>query len=55
MKPSAVYVENEIELSWPIRYGTDCDENWIEQLCDWSYRYGLHKKWIWVVLIDKIR
>ena len=32
----AVYVENNIELSWLIRSGTVCDENHIGQLRDWS-------------------
>ena len=33
-RTSVVYVENDIELLWPIESGVDCDENHIEQLCD---------------------
>ena len=28
---SAIYIENEIELSWPIGLGAICDENQIRQ------------------------
>ena len=30
----AVYAENEIELSWPIKSSINCEENHIGQLCD---------------------
>ena len=30
----AVYTKNDIELSWLIESGTDCDENKKGQLCD---------------------
>lgn len=33
-RTSEVYVENDIELSCPIRIGVDSDENQIGQLCD---------------------
>ena len=41
-----VYAEIDIEVSWPIRLGVDCDEDQIEQLRDLLYRCGLHQKWI---------
>lgn len=31
---SAIYVENDTELSWPIGSVTDYDRNQIEQQCD---------------------
>ena len=42
---SAIYAENNTELSWSIELGVDCDKNQIRQLCDWSYRSGLCQKW----------
>ena len=37
----AIYAKNDIELSWSIESGADCDKNQIGQLHDWSYRCGL--------------
>ena len=39
-----IYVRNDIELSWLIESGVDCDKNQIRQQRDWSYRYSLHQK-----------
>ena len=33
-RTGVINVENDNELSWPIRSGVDCDENNIGQLCD---------------------
>ena len=49
---SLPYVENEIELSWPIRLSVKHDENQIEQWRHWSRRCCLHWKQEWVALID---
>ena len=46
---SAIYVENEIELLWPIKLGMACDENQIGQWLDPFYRSSLHWKWYWIV------
>ena len=53
-RTGAVYAENYSKLSWPIRHGAIYDENDIRQQCDWSYRCGLHQKWYWIVVIDRI-
>ena len=50
---SAVYVENEIEISWLIKSGVIYDENKIKQRCDWSYKSGLHWKWIWNIVTNQ--
>lgn len=50
-----VYVENETYLSWLIGLGAVCDENQIEQWCDRSYRFGLHKKQYWTFETYRIR
>ena len=42
-----VYAKNDIELSWPIRSGADCDENQLRQLRDLLYRHGLYRKRNW--------
>ena len=34
----AFYVENNIEISWPIGLGVVCDKNQIGQWYDWSNR-----------------
>ena len=36
-----VYIENDIELSWPIGSSVICDKNQIEQWYDWLYRCDL--------------
>ena len=41
---SAVYVENNIELSWSIKSGVDFDQNQIGKQHDLSYRCYLHRK-----------
>lgn len=51
---SLVYAENDIELSWLIESSVDYDENHIEQLREWLYRYGLCQKKNWIVVIDQI-
>ena len=42
---SLVYSDIEIELSGPIWLGAVCDEYQAGQRFDWSYKYGLHRKW----------
>ena len=42
---SAIYAENNTELSWSIGSGTDCDENQLGQPRDLSHRCGLCQKW----------
>ena len=49
---SLVYVENDIELLWPIKSGANSDENHIEQLCECLYRCGLCQKQNWVIMIN---
>ena len=41
----AIYAKNDTKLLWSIGLNVDCDENQIRQLCDWSYKYDLCKKW----------
>lgn len=45
-------LKNDIEQSWPIKSGANCDENHIRQLHDWLYGCGLHWKQIWDAMID---
>lgn len=39
-----IYVENDSELSRPIRLSTVHDENHTRQQCDRSYKCGLYRK-----------
>ena len=48
----AIFVENKTELSWLIRHVIVCDKNQTRQWHDRSFRYGLHKKWNWVIMFD---
>lgn len=41
----AVYIKNYNQILWPIGLGVDYDKNKIGQLCNWSYRWGLCRKW----------
>ena len=45
--------KNNTELLWLIELGVDCDENHIEEIYDWLYRYGLCQKWNWAIVIDQ--
>ena len=47
-----VYAEKNIKLPWLIGLGVNYDENLIEQLHDWAYRCGLHRKRNWTVMIN---
>ena len=49
---NTVYAKNKTELPWQIESGIECDENQIGQLCDWSYRCGLHQKQDLATMID---
>ena len=40
---SAVYTDNETELSWPIGLGAVCSENQIRQRRDQSYKCNLRR------------
>lgn len=51
----AIYVKNDIELSWSIEFGASCDENQIGQLCDLLCICGLCRKWNWVIMTDRTR
>ena len=49
-----VYAKNDSELSWPIKQDFICDENKKEQQCDWSYKFNLHWKQYWIIMIDRV-
>ena len=51
---SAIYAKNDYKLSWSIGLSTVCDGNKSEQRHDQLYGCGLHKKWYWTILIDRI-
>ena len=50
----AVYAKNGIKLSWPIQPSVVYDENQTKQQRDWIYRWGLHQKWYWTLMTDRI-
>ena len=39
---SAIYVENNYELSWPMGPSAICDENMTEQQCDQLYKCAVY-------------
>ena len=51
---SAVYAENDNELSWPMGLGVIYDKNKGGQWCDRLYRYYLCQKRYWTFMTDRI-
>ena len=47
-----VYTETKIELSGPIWSGAVCDKNQTGQWRDCLYKYDLHKKLYWTIVIN---
>ena len=48
-----LYARKEIVLPWSIKLGTVYDKNQIGKWRDWSYSYGLQRKWSWVVMTNR--
>ena len=51
---SSLYIENKIELPWPIRQGMVYDEVQIVQRHDWPYRCNQCQNWNWTIMTDPI-
>lgn len=51
-RTNVIYVEIEIEFSWPIGQDSVYDEKQKEQQLDRSYRCDLRKMQYWIVKID---
>ena len=49
-----LYTENETRLLWLIELGTIYDKNQTKKWCDWSYKYGIRRKWNQIVVTTQL-